>query len=410
MPDPVIRPRNGVLLIALQSDEGTSATPSASTDAVPFEDGSVSFNSPYQTEQSNEASGSLVSAAPLVVGQAATISFRSRLKGAGAGATYSSSVKPPLHAALQAAGMRGQFTAAIAAAALTAGTTSSGTLGTGFNTTAQAYRGMPLILSGGPGAGRMPLVTDYSAAKVALLSDLYGSTLTTATLAALPANWSYAGPSPADNAARATDHPAATIYWYEDGNLYQWIDCRATVDFDGNSARPGMAAFSFTGVFMGRSAAAVPTATIANHSAPLLVQGAGLPPAMQVNRRGLAISRWSLSNGGNIESPEDPNTSFGYAAGQIGGRTPVFEADPLATLVSTRDVLAEIAAFSQYPIALQFGSTAGNRVSLLVPVAQPIEASPTDRGSFRAETTRWQGMSPGKDAYGRDGDRIITFS
>lgn len=411
MPDPVIRPRNGVLLIALQSAQGVAASPSAATDAIPFEDGSVTYNSPFQTEASNEANGSLVAAAPLVVGQPATFGFRSRLKGAGAGVTYTSSVKPPLHAPLQACGMRGLFTAAIAAAALTAGTTSSATLGTGFSTTAQAYRGLPLLLTGGAGAGRMPLITDYTSGKVATLSDLYGSALDTSVSAAMPANWSYAGTSPADVSARATDHPYATIYWYEDGNLLQWIDCHGTVDLDGNTARPGFGAFSFIGVYMGKTAVAVPSnAVIANHSAPLLVQGSGLPPAMQVNRKGLPISRWSWTNGGNVESPEDPNTAYGYAGGEIGGRATIFEADPLMTLVTTRDTLSEIAAFANYPLALQFGMTAGNRVSLLGPLVQPIEASPTDRGSFRAETTRWQALNPGKDANGRDGDRILAFS
>lgn len=410
MTDPVIRPRNGLLLFALQSAEGTAATPSPSTDAIPLEDDSFTYNSPYQTEDSSEINGSLVASAPLVIGQAATVSFRSRLKGAGSGAVYTSSVKPPLHAPLQACGMRGQFTTAIAAAALSAGTTSSGTLGTGFNSTAQAYRGMPLLLSGGPGAGRMPLITDFSAAKVALLSDLYGTALSTATLAALPANWSYAGTSPGDTASRLTDQPCGTIYWYEDGNLLQWIDCRGTIDLDGNSARPGFGTFNFTGIYVGKTAAAVPAAVVAGHSAPLLVQGSGLPPAMQVNRRGLPISRWSLTNGGNIESPEDPNTTFGYGSGQIGGRAPVFEADPLSTLVTTRDVLAEIGAFANYPIALQFGSVAGNRVSLLNPLAQPIEATPGKRGTFRSETTRWRALNPGRDAYSRDGETILTFS
>jgi hypothetical protein len=410
MADPVIRPRNAVLLVALQSAESTAATPNPATDAVPFEDGSFTFNSPYRTEDSSEVNGSFVGSAPLVLGQAATVSFRSRLKGAGAGVTYTSSVKPPLHAPLQACGMRGQFTASVSAAALTAGTPDSATLGTGFAATAQQYRGMPLLLTAGPGAGRVPLIVDYSSAKVASLSDIYGAALTTSTIAGLPANWSYAGTSPADNTARLTDQPCATIYYYEDGRLYRWMDCRGVVDFDGNSAQPGFGAFSFTGVFVDVADAAVPNAVIAGHSAPLLLQGSGVAPAMQANRRGLPISRWSLSSGGATESSEDPNTSFGFGAAQIGARTPIFEADPLQTLIATRNALAEIAAYSVYPISLQFGATAGNRVSLLLPQAQPIEAAPGLRGTLRSETLRYQALNPGDDAYARDGERILTFS
>src|SRR5690349_18634286 len=102
--DPVIRPQNGLLLIAPQSAEGTAATLDPTLHAVAIVDGSFSYGSPFASEESNEANGSLVAAGPLVIGQAVALSFRSRLRGAGAGATYSSSVKPPLHNAFQACG------------------------------------------------------------------------------------------------------------------------------------------------------------------------------------------------------------------------------------------------------------------------------------------------------------------
>jgi hypothetical protein len=99
---------------------------------VPIEADSFTHNTPWTNEASNEATGTLVAGAPLIIGQAATFSFKSRIKGAGAGIDYTSAIKPPLHQLLQATGRRGQFTAAIAAAVATAGTTTSATLGTGF--------------------------------------------------------------------------------------------------------------------------------------------------------------------------------------------------------------------------------------------------------------------------------------
>lgn len=411
MSDPVIRPSNGVLLIGLQSAEGTPATLSPLLDAIPLEDDSVSYNTPWRTEASTEVSGSLVGGAPLVVGQPATFSFRSRLKGAGPGITYTASIKPPLHAPLQACGMRGQFTAAVSATALSAGSTTTATLASPFVATADAYRGMPLILTGGVGAGQMPLITGYTTGRVATLSDLMPGALDATSSGAIPANWTYAGTSPGDLATRATDHPCVTIYWYEDGRLYQIMDARGTVDLGGNSARPGIATFNFTGIYMGNPVdAAVPTnAVIANHSAPLLVQGTGKPPAMNANRHPLPISQWSINTGGEIESPDDPNTTFGYAGGQISTRTPIIEVDPLMTLVATRDSLAEIAAFVQYPAGFKLGNVAGNRLSVLCPLAQPIESTPGKRGTLRSETLRLQALNPGKDAYGRDGERIICF-
>lgn len=409
MTDPVIRPGNGLLLIALQSAEGTPAVPSAATDVVPCETDSVDYNGPYKTEAADEANGSFVASAPLVLGQPATFAFKSRIKGANA--VYTASVKPPLHQALQASGWLGNFQAAIAAQALAAGTTTTATLGASFAATAQLYRGMPLVLTGAPAAGRMPLIVDYTAAKVATLNDLFGSALGATNTAAIPANWTYAPTSPIDAASRATMHPCATIYWYEDGILYQWVDCRGTVDFDGASGRPGFANFSFSGIFAGKSDAAMPTNPVyPNQSAPLLVQGSGTQPALQVARRGLPISKWSLKNGAALEMPEDPNTTIGFGAGQLGDRMPILEVDPLMTFVATRNALADIAAFTQYPGGLQFGSVAGNRASLLLPIVQPTDVAPAMRGKLRAETLHYQAMTPGKDNANRDGDAILCFS
>lgn len=411
MTDPVIRPGNGLLLIALQSAEGTIASPSAVTDIVPCETDSMTYNGPYTSEDTDEANGSFAAGAPLVVGQPATISFRSRIKGAGPGVTYTASVKPPLHAALSSCGWLGVFQAAVAAAALAAGTTTSGTLGAGGAATAQVYRGMPLVLTGAPATGRRPLISDYTAGKVATLTDLYGSPLSASNTGAIPANWTYAPTTPPDAASRATMHPCATIFWYEDGVLYQWMDCRGTLDLDGDTARPGFGAFSFTGVFVSKTDVAVPTNGVyPSHSAPLLVQGTGTAPAAQIARRGLPISKWSLKNGGQIETPQDPNTPIGFGGGQIAGRRHQLEVDPLATHVATRNVLADIAAFSQYTAALQFGAVAGNSWSLLLPLAQPLMVTPAMRSKLRAETTVYQALSPGKDNSNRDGDAVLCFA
>ena len=410
--DPVLRPGNSLLLIAIQSAEGTAASPSAATDVIPFESDSMSYTGPYKSEQTDEANGTFAAGAPLVMGQAATITFRSRLKGAGAGVVYTSTVKPPLHAPLSGCGWLGLFTAAVAASALAAGTTSSGTGGTGFSSTAQAYRGQPLLLTGTPAAGRLSQITDYTAAKVATLADLFGSALSSTNTGAIPANWTYAPTSPLDAASRLTMHPCVTIYLYEDGVLHAWTDCRGTVDYDGDAAKPGFASFSFTGIYAGPADVAVPANPVyPGQSAPLLVQGVGgLGPVFQINRKGLPIEKWSLKANSSIETPADPNSNYGFAPGQISDRGYVLQCDPKQTFVATRNVLADIAAFSQYTGALQFGSVLGNRVSLTLPLIQPTEAQPATAGKLRTQSTMYQVMTPGRDSSSRDGDAILCFS
>lgn len=413
MADPTIRPSNVAMLFKIETTEGVDASPTTG-DAIPFEVDGYSYNSPYRVEDSQEATGSLAASAPLVVGQPAEVSIRFRIKGVGGSSAYSASIKPPHHALYAVCGWRGVFQAAVSAAALTAGTTTSATLGTGFGTTAQMYRGMPLVLSGSgaPGTGQMPYVLDYTAGKVASLSDLFGTALSTATQAAIPANWTYAPTSPADATARGTDHPSGTLYLYEDGKLLKFTGLRGALDIEGETARPGFGSVTLMGIFAGESDAAVPTGAYGvGHSAPLLAQGVGgLDAAFLVNRRGLAISRFSLASNAEMESPDDPNTAYGFGAGIIGPRRMELDCDPLATLVATRDTLGEIAGFSQYPALVRAGNQLRNRWALVHPVVQPVTATPGKRGILRSEELKLRALNPGRDSNARDGDAILVFS
>lgn len=410
MPEERIRPRNVAMLFKLETTSGTDAAPDA-TDGFPFEADGYSYNTPYTREQSNEATGSLVSAAPLIIGQPAEVTIRVRIKGAGAGVTYTSLIKPPHHALLAACGLRGLFTAGVSAAALTAGTTNSATLGTGFASTAQAYRGMPLQLAAGPSNGRLVHVADYNASKLANLTDLFGSPLTSTVTAALPPNWSYAGTSPKDAAARATDHPSGTLYLYEDGTLHKFVGMRGAItQLGGQVARPGYASFRFVGIYLGKTDAAVPTVTVPQHAAPTLNMGTGgINEVLLLNRKGLAVSQWNFGPDAQLENPTDPNTPYGFGTGEIGGRTPVLTLDPLATLKANRDVIADIEASAQYQAVIRHGATAGNRWSIVFPQLWPAEAAPGMRGIFRSEQLTLQATNPGVDASTRDAEAVLCF-
>ncbi|MBP6112579.1 MAG: hypothetical protein KA482_09405 [Sphingobium sp.] len=406
--DQIIRPDNSVLLFKLESPEGVDASPTAA-DAFVFLKGGFSYNSPYKEETTNEATGSLVAGAPQVVGQPAEISISFVMKGANAG--YTASVKPPHHALLSACGMRGVFQAAIAAAALTAGSATSATLGTGFGSTAQAYCGMPLVFTAGANSGRTSLISDYTAGKVATLVDSFTTALDNTHGASIPANWTYAGTSPQDAAARATDHPSGTLYIYEDGTLLKYVGCRGVItEWGGDTAKPGQMTVKLLGIFAGKVDAAVPAVTLPLHLPPILVQGVGrLDPAFLVNRKGLPIDKWALAANAESESPGDPNTNWGFGSAIIGGRGPRLECDPKSTLVATRDILAEIGAFNQYTGAIRAMGSANNRWGITLPLLQPVAPDPGTSGSLRTEQQRYAVLSHGKDSNGRDGDAILSF-
>lgn len=408
MADPIVRTTNVLMLLKVETTEGVDASPAAA-DAFPFEEDGYSYNFPYKSEASNENNGTLVAGAPLIIGQPADISIKVRLKGANA--AYSASVKPPHHTLLSIAGKRGLFTTGVSAQALTAGTVNTATLGASFSSVAQAYLGMPLIFTG-VGAGAMPLVTGYTAGKVATLSDTFSPALTTTTNAAIPGNWTYAGTSPRDNASRITDHPSGTLYIYEDGTLLKFVGCRAVMDeLAADTAKPGFATFKLKGIFAGKTDATMPsTAAIPGHSAPTLVQGVGgISGAFVLNRLGLPISKFSLKDASDLDSPDNPNTTYGFDAGQIGERTPMLTCDPLATLVATRDTLGQIAAFSQYTGAIRFLGAANNRLAITFPVIAPAEVNPGLRGKMRSEELSFRALDSGFDPQTRNSDMVLCF-
>jgi hypothetical protein len=332
------------------------------------------------------------------------------MKGAGAGTTYSASVKPPHHDLLAACGWRGLFTAAVSATSLTAGTTTSATLATPFTNTAQTYRGMPLVLAGGSSGGRTAHVTDYTGARIATLTDLFGTALSTSVTAALPANWTYAPTSPADASARATDHPSGTLYIYEDGVLRKFYGLRGMVDFAGETARPGFMSFRFMGIYGGKTDAARVSDTVAQHVAPTLAMGSdGVTPSVLLDRKNLAVRNWALGTQQQMEVSDDPNTAFGFGPADIAGRAQMLTLDPIESLVATRDVVADIEAGSRYNAVLRCGTAAGNRWSITAPLVQPGSTTPGRRGIYRTEELSLYALNPGVGPSSRDADAIVCF-
>jgi hypothetical protein len=402
--------RQEAILFKIQTSAGIDAAPVAATDALPYEAGSWTNGEDTRIEGSTEVGIGLAAGAPLVLGQATEISFRFQLKGAGAGTTYTALITPPHHAVYRAAGLRGQFTAAVTATAAAAGTTTAATLATPYVATAQAYRGMPFTVAAGPNINELLLCSDYTAGRVATFADLLGTAFTTSSTVALIANWTYAPTSPVDAAARAIDHPLATVYFYFGGKLRKFIDVRGRLDVAGTSSGPGIATFTGTGVYVGEEDAAYPsTLAFASQSSPRIVQGSHPSEVFLLNRRSLAIESFNLATQQAIESPADPNSVAGFAEAIIGGRDAQFTCNPLQTFVATRNTLADIKAGTRYPGMVRAGTVAGNRWGLTMPIMQPTSRPDERRGELMAEGLSLTLLNPGSDSAGRDNDFVLTF-
>ena len=411
MLDPIIRLRNVLALCKAETTEAVDAVPTALLDAFPFEIDSMSIGSPYTMEESNEATGTDIAGAPLIIGQPTTFSIKMRLKGAGAGAVYSAAIKPPAHALLQGCGLKGFFQAAVAATALAAGTVSSVTLGAPYAATAQLYRGQRLILTGAPAAGAHPMIADYTVGRVATLVDLFGAPLSATNTAEIKPNWTYAPTSPATLAERTTDQPSNTLYCHTDGLLYKLFGMRGTAKITGDTAKPFYLEITGTCIWGGQSEVAQPTnAVVANHAAPVFNMQAAISSAFSVNRKLLPISQFSYDFARQVESFEDPNTMIGCGAGQIMGRAGMLECDPLKTSLAIRNHLSELEATGLEMVGVaRAGQTSGNRVALTLPKLVPAKVDMAARKGAASENLGWRALSAGRDASGRDGDAILCF-
>jgi hypothetical protein len=375
-----LRSRNAALLAKIETTEGADASPVAGTDAVLVENPQISFNP--NTVQTNEVTGSLDGRGPITGGMTVQLTFDVLLKGSGVAGTA-----PEWGKLLKACGWAETVTSTavpVAAEAATAGTTTSLTLGAGASGTAQAYRGMPLLLTGNPAAGATSFVADYAAGKVATLADQFGAALSTGTSYQVPVNVLY---KPASVAI-----PSLTFYLYQDGVLYKVAGCRGNATLRLTSGNVGRISFTFTGMFVSKADAAVPAGLVYDATRPPVWKGG----KALVNRVVSAMASLSIEFGNQMTNPDNPNAAEGFDPSIITARNMTGSCDPLETLIATRDSMAALRAGTQQIIHASYGQAAGNRVGLTIPAAFYTNLQPGDRNGLLTNTHQF--ACTGQDA------------
>lgn len=361
-----LRTRNSVLLAKIETTEGVDASPSASTDAVACENLAISFNPNVIT--TNEYTGSLDGLGAIVGGMTAQLSFDVYLKGNGTPGTA-----PEWGKLLKACGWSETLTATAVPAAPEAcaagGSTTSAKLGTSAVGTAELYRGMPIALTGS--VAGTSFISDYSAAKLATLTDTMSGTIDAGTSYQVLKNALYAPGS--------TSIPSLTLYVYVDGIVYKFVGARGNAAFNLTSGGPGKITFTFRAMFSSKADAAVPAATYDATRPPIWKNGAAL-----VNRLAAAIQQWTLDPQNQIINPDNPNSLEGYDPAIITSRQARGNINPLEVLTATRDIMSDFRSGTQRVLHARYGATAGNRIALTHPAALYLNQSPTDRGGLAA--------------------------
>jgi hypothetical protein len=363
------RVRNACLLFKLEAVSGVAEVPDPALDAILVENPRIRYAP--QNEETSEVTGSLDGRGPIAGGVQVTLTFDTYLKGSGAAAT-----PPEIGPLLEATGWEEVVQAAalpVASQAATAGSATSATGGAAFVAVAQQYRGMPLLLTVNPVGGAVSFITDYSAGKVFALSESFTPALDNTTNLQIPAHVLYRPIS--------DDIPSGTFRFYVDGVLHTVFGARGDVTLAAPAAKAGRLSWSFTGMYGGKTDAAVPAPVYDATRPPIFRDG-----LLTIARGKAAAETLSLRNGNTLVYPPNPNAAEGFDPSEITARAMSGTIDPLETLVATRDLMSVLRSGTPQIVHARWGSVAGNRVALTMPRAVVTGDDPGDRQGLATET------------------------
>ena len=272
--------------------------------------------------------------------------------------------------------------------ALTAGSASGGTLGATFGTTAQQYRGMPILL--GAITGDQPAISaisDYLASRAATLIHTVSTTFTTTQTAQIPVNQLYSPTS--DEAVFRT----ATLYFYADGMRWRFTGVQGTWSLELTTGGTGVFTFDLVGNFVDHTATALPTGwnTAIRPTPPRFVAG-----ACRLDGAIARVRALSIQAGVATVLPENPEATEGYDPA-----VPV-ERDVAGSLDPLMDTTVSVSRFNNFRnganmrLGAILGSTAGNRFAIVLPSVRATSMNPGDRSSLAVDSIGFQ--ADGADA------------
>lgn len=385
--------RNALLLAKEETTEGEDSVPTAADNAILISNPERPTPEPNVIED-DAATGSLDPDEPIIGGMFMNLPVEVILKGSGAAGTA-----PEWGILMRACGWKETVTAtpvpASGTTTATAGTTSSfdvdTSVDTDWSTTDQAYRGMPVTLSGNPATPVTTLITDYTVSgstATVTVAHTFDSALDNTTEAKIPVNVLY-GPA-------STNIPSVTEYFYMDGLLWKLLGARGSVSLTLNSGREWRAQFNFRAMFDSKTDVAVPTATLDDATKPIWKNGLMLTKGQEV-----ALQQLSLGTNPDITNPDNPNAAEGFDPAIITARNLQGTFNPLEQLVANMDFMADFRAGTKRKLGAIAGSSTGNQLGLTIPEAKYRNVTPTDRENLAANDIPFS-------AVGRDAGAFLT--
>jgi hypothetical protein len=260
--------------------------------------------------------------------------------------------------------------------AATAGTTTTVTAATPFGTTAQQYRGMPLVITGvSPGVTG---IMDYTTGRVITVGDTR-TLMTTSSLLQIPINVLYSPTS--DESVYKT----LTIYFYADGLLWTFTGAVGTASLELTAGGIGYWTFEFRAQFGAKSATTLPAAAATAANTRIgIVPPRWVAGKSQLNKVLAQVRALSVNAGVNVILPDDPESSQGYGAALPVERAAAGTLDPYMNTSNSASLFSTFQAGTAMTLMAIIGTTAGNRFLVTAPAAKAVAMDPSNREGLGA--------------------------
>lgn len=370
---------NTALAIAKQPTVDTFPSMS-SADYMPISQLRISLDG--VTIANDEYTGSTAKNGDVIAGKRASMSFNVKLRPPGGTLPTADAYLPGR--LLQAAKMTELRTTATVpsggAEAVSSGSTTGATLGSGATATANLYKGLAIQLDslGSTLKSELTAIRSYSAGKVMTLVEELASSLSGNYI--IPTQLSYT------RSIAAADPTLLAFQTWVGGDRWDWVNCRPSslrlvvpVSTKDRTAYPEIQV-TIEGDIYATAEEAAPAVT------PL-----GAIPTFKDGDQWLALkavggSEFSVDLGLQTEFPPNPNKATGSDAADIIASMARMSINKQKYTKSVQDIMALADAQASHPFFAQWGSTSGNIVQVVVPDARFNYAAPDASGGIVTES------------------------
>lgn len=380
--------RNRLVLAKTETTSGTDAAPTPAADAVLVEE--PRYTPTMELEQTDEVTGTLDTTQSIVGGGYAERTHRFFVKGSGTPGT-----EPEFTPYLQAAAMG--LTNLAADEDDTAQAGAAGTITLAAGATAADLTGFVITLDGGAGAGQSRVITGYDGtSKVASVYPDWDTTPDATSEYVVHAGSMFA---PASTALKTI-----TDYLYKKnsgaGNaiLEKLIGGAANLSLAVQTRQTAKITVTLRGKLSAPESVANPTGAVFDAVRPRPLRDADAVLGGET----VCFRNFSLDWGNEMTMGDCPGQEFGYDPSRVTRRKPTGRINPRLVTLADRNAFADMVAGTSRPLWLNWGETAGNRVSIYIPQLVITAKEDEDLDGLSADGLPFE-------AVGEDAWVFITF-